>query len=105
MYVEVNDGRLAGEAVVLRDEDDLTRFSVRVPEGLSPDLLATSLAGSGAGQVDGDEVAVNVDWLRRQTASRPAQWQGDFERMLDYAASKGWLDAARTAVTAHVETL
>jgi hypothetical protein len=105
MYVEFNDGQLASEAVVLRDEDDLTRFTVRLRKGLSPDLLASSLAASGAGRVDGDEVAVNVDWLRRQTASRPVQWQGDFERMLDYAASKGWLDAARTAVTAHVETV
>jgi hypothetical protein len=105
MYVEVNHGQLAAEAVTLRDEEDLTRFSVRVPEGLSPDLLANSLAGSGAGRLEGAEASINVDWLRRCTASRPAHWQGDFERMLDFASSKGWMDAARTAVTAHVETV
>ena len=37
------------------------------------------------------------------TADRPAQWQGDFDKMLAYAASKGWMDAAGAVVKAHIE--
>jgi hypothetical protein len=32
-----------------------------------------------------------------------AAWQTDFDRMLDYARTKGWLDDAGDAIQAHVE--
>lgn len=44
-----------------------------------------------------------IDVTTGPTADRPAQWQGDFDKMLAYAASKGWMDAAGTVVKAHIE--
>jgi len=58
---------------------------------------------AGAGRLDGDEAAINVEWLRRHTEARSQQWQKDFERMLANAASKGWMDPAGTVVVAHIE--
>jgi hypothetical protein len=100
LYVDVTTGPAA---VALSDEEDLTRFSVRVPEGTPAESIAGSLAAVGAGRLDGVQAATNADWLREHTADRPAQWQGDFDKMLAYAASKGWMDAAGTVVKAHIE--
>jgi hypothetical protein len=74
-----------------------------VPKDASVDLISRSLVRSGAGRLEGDEVAVSVEWLRRRTASRPEQWHRSFERMLDYASARGWTDPAGEAVIAHVE--
>jgi hypothetical protein len=100
LYVDVTTGPAA---VALSDEEDLTRFSVRVPEGTPAESIAGSLQAAGAGRLDGVQAAINADWLREHTADRPAQWQGDFDKMLAYAASKGWMDAAGTVVKAHIE--
>jgi hypothetical protein len=100
LYVDVTTGPAT---VALSDEEDLTRFSVRVPDGTPAESIAGSLQAVGAGGLDGAQAAINVDWLREHTADRPAQWQGDFDKMLAYAASKGWMDAAATVVKAHIE--
>lgn len=89
MYVDVKYGQTQTAVVTLGGEDDLKRFSVRVPEGCSAELIASSLISVGAGRLDGDEAAINVGWLRQNTEARSQQWQTDFERMLAYAASKG----------------
>jgi len=103
MYVDVKYGQNHTAVVALGGEDDLKRFSVRVPASCSAELVASSLMSAGAGRLDGDEAAINVDWLRQNTEARSQQWQQDFERMLAYAASKGWMDPAGTVVNAHIE--
>jgi hypothetical protein len=103
MYVDVKYGQNRTAVVALGGEDDLKRFSVRVPAGCSAELIASSLISAGVGRLDGDEAAINVDWLRQNTEARSQQWQTDFERMLAYAASKGWMDPASTVVIAHID--
>ena len=103
MYVDVKYSQDQTAVVALGGEDDLKRFSVRVPAGCSAELIAGSLMSAGAGRLDGDEAAINVDWLRQNTEARSPQWQKDFERMLAYAASKGWMDPAGTVVIAHID--
>jgi hypothetical protein len=46
---------------------------------------------------------VSIKWLRKRTACRSQQWHGDFDRMLAYASSRGWIDPAGDAVIAHIE--
>ena len=103
MYVDVQYGQNQTAVVALGGEDDLKRFSVRVPAGCSADLVDSSLMSAGAGRLDGDQAAISVDWLRKNTKACSQQWQKDFERMLAYAASKGWMDPAGTVVIAHIE--
>ena len=103
MYIDVKYGQNQTAVVALGDEDDLKRFSVRVPAGCPAELIDSSLLSAGAGRLDGDEAAINVDWLRQNTEARSQQWQTDFERMLAYAASKGWMDPAGTVVVAHID--
>lgn len=103
MYVEVKGAESATAVVTLRGEDDLTRFSVQVPKDSSAELISNALVNGGAGHLKGDEVAVDVEWLRQCTRSRSEQWNRDFERMLAYASSRGWMDPTGRAVIAHIE--
>jgi hypothetical protein len=103
MYVEITTCGSGPAMVGLCDLDDLARFSVRIDGDCTDDLIESALAASGAGHRDGKNVVVSVDWLRRCTRARPMQWQDSLERMLDYAASRGWMDVARVGVTAHIE--
>jgi hypothetical protein len=105
VYIAIEPNQMATAVVSLRDEDDLDRFSVRVSPGCSPEGVETALTSSGAGTCNGDEVWIDVDWLRRRTASRSEQWQVGFDKMLDYASSKGWTDPARIVVRAHITHL
>jgi hypothetical protein len=105
MYVKVamtDSGDPTGE---LCEASDLKRFSVRVGAGCHAEAVANWLAEADAGRPVGEDVAINVRWLRQRTAEHPAEWQEGFQKMLDYAATRGWMDEARTVVMAHVETM
>ena len=105
LYNALEPGQLATTTVSLREEDDLARFSVRVSPGCACERVETALTSSGAGRLDGDEASINVDWLRQHTASHSEQWQSDFDKMLDYASSKGCTDPALTVVRVHITHL
>jgi len=91
-------------AVALDDPDDFTRFHIAAPGARDRSRLGAALTAAGAGDLDGDEVLVRTDWLRAEAAGRAGpEWEQGFTAMLDYAERKGWTDASRRAVRAHVE--
>src|SRR5579871_6537312 len=117
---------LGGQPTVsLDDPDDFTRFHVAAHGPRDRSRLDTALAEAGAAlaeagaalaeagaalaegggaEPDGEDVRVSVAWLRAQAAGRAGpDWERGFASMLDYAERKGWTDAARTSVQAHVE--
>lgn len=93
MIVRAKAGR-----VTLEDIDNLRAFKVVAER--SPDLAQTV---QPAGRLDGDAVWVSEAWLRRQAQGKPAAWASDFEKMLDFAETKGWFDETARAVRAHIE--
>jgi hypothetical protein len=95
---------VAGGPATLAEPEDCKRFHVEAAGG-DLDAVAGALgpAGTAEGAPEG-HVYVDVDWVRRQAAGRvPDGWDADFEGMLGYARSKGWLNEAGTAIQAHVE--
>lgn len=101
MFIDVTNEAGVGK-ISLTDEDDLQRFAVRAI-GCTPDVFASVLEAHGAGQMLDNDVLVSVDWLRRITVHKPAEWQGRFADMIRYADSRGWLHGDGTAIAAHVE--
>ena len=95
--------------VRLDEPDDCRRFHVAahgaaVNDGADPDRLGQALADHGSGRLDGDDVWVQVEAVRRLAAGRVgAGWETDFAAMLEFARGKGWLDPSATAIRAHVE--
>jgi hypothetical protein len=90
--------------VALDDPDDFTRFHVAARGARDRSRLGAALAGDGAGELDGEDVLVNVAWLRAAAAGRvTAGWEQGLAAMLDHAERKGWTGSGRRAVRAHVE--
>ena len=90
--------------VTLEEPDDFTRFHIAARGAPDRTRLGAALTGAGAGGLDGDDALVRTAWLRAQASGRTApDWEQGFTAMLDYAERKGWTDAARATVRAHVE--
>jgi hypothetical protein len=88
-----------GEASVIEPEV-LTRLHVEV-KGMGP----IELGSIGALDDDGEHAWLFVEELRALalTTGLPAGWGGDFDNMLRFATSKGWVDDGRGAIRAHIE--
>lgn len=82
---------------LLEEADDFRAFKV---------VCAAPRAACGdgfvqVGRLEGDHLWVDPDWIRGQ-APDDAAWSAGFGKMVDYAASAGWVDAAG-AIRAHIE--
>lgn len=54
--------------------------------------------------VDDVNVLISVDAVPRLPgAPSTPEWKAGFDRMVDYAAGKGWIDPVTKAIRAHVE--
>jgi hypothetical protein len=95
--------RVTGDAaVVLESSEDLKSFTVEVPAGLDPTRLAAALAPVGAFEGP-DHLWVTEEWLIAASGrARDAAWLEDFRKMLQFAASRGWLRESPTAIRAHL---
>ncbi|CAB4930641.1 MAG: hypothetical protein F2825_10175 [Actinobacteria bacterium] len=80
--------------------DDLKSLDVLAPAEIPADQLTDRLAPLGT--VEGDHAWLDVARLRAAGRPDDEQWVAGFEGMVGYAASKGWLDPAGTAVRAHL---
>ena len=90
--------------VALEEPDDFTRFHIAARGVRDRSRLDDALTGAGVGELDGDDALVRVAWVRASAAGRSGPgWEEGFSAMLDYAERKGWTDASRAAVRAHVE--
>lgn len=90
--------------VRLDEPEDCKKFHVEAPAG-SALKLAASLgdAGSGDGAAE-DHVWIQIAWVRAEASGRVGpSWDGEFDGMVGYAASKGWLNDAKTSIRAHIE--
>lgn len=92
-----------GQAVVLDDAWDFTRFKLQVPAGTDAEALAAALGDLG--RVAGvDAVWMSAGGLRGLGPDDGA-WRQALAEMIGKAASHGWVDHATGAVRAHVEQI
>lgn len=97
MLVVVDGG---SGSVVLEDAENLRALSVEL-RSCSPADAADLLADLG--HFEGEHVWLDIARLRDLSplADDP-EWTAGFEGVMSYADSKGWLDASRSRVRAHV---
>ncbi len=94
----------AGAAPELVEPEDCKKFHVEAA-GMAEGSLPEVLAGLGDWADGGAEghVWIVADAVRAAAAPQvSAEWAADFDGMVGYAASKGWLNEAGTAIRAHV---
>jgi hypothetical protein len=94
-----------GGLVSLDEPENCKQFHVSVVGGHERDAVTTALEASDAGRYDGvGEAFISIAAVRRLAGDRVSDtWQQDFEAMLAFAATKGWLDSEGSSIQAHVE--
>jgi hypothetical protein len=94
-----------GGPVSLEEPENCKQFHVSVVGGHEPDSVSTALEASDVGRYDGvGEAFISIAAVRRLAEGRVSDtWQRDFEAMLAFAATKGWLDADGSSIQAHIE--
>jgi hypothetical protein len=103
MYVQV-DLATTPPTVSLEEPEDCKRFHVAVLNGRDAALVFGALVDAAAGRLEGDDAWITVDSIRRMAAGRVGpEWNDDFEGMLTFARSKGWIDPTGGSIQAHVE--
>jgi hypothetical protein len=104
MFVRVD---LGGDPpfVALEDPADCTRFHVEVVNGDDLELASEVLTDAGVGRIDESGAAfVEVVAVRSLAEGRVGSgWLRDFNAMLEFATSKGWMSADGAEIEAHVE--
>jgi hypothetical protein len=103
MYVELD---IAAGRCQVRDANDLKSFSVHLSEPAGPEKLSRTLGPLGPlGQLaESDHVWIIIDALRAASGrADDAEWSAQFDAMIAYAASQGWVDETGELVRAHVE--
>ena len=90
------------DSVELVDAEDTKAFHVEVRDDTD---IAAVLDEAGAGTLadDGEHALVEIGWVRQHAVGVGPQWEQDFDAMLDYARTKGWIDEGTSAIVAHLE--
>jgi hypothetical protein len=105
MFVQVDITQMP-PVVTLEVPDDTRHFQLTVLGGRAVDhgLVYGALVDAAAGRLDGEHAWIAVDAVRRMAAGRTGStWEANFEAMLEYASTKGWLDDTGATIRAHVE--
>ena len=91
--------RCADASVQLVEVDDLQRLHVEVEGHV---VIGGALGSFGA--LEGDHAWLSIAALRAAAHAQGAAagWDADFDAMVEYASSKGWLSPDGTDVRAHV---
>lgn len=92
MYVRVDES-----GVALVDVTNFRAFSVAVHGDRD---LGTAL--DGVGVVDGEHAFLDVGEVKRLAGEQTPEWGAEFDKMIEFARSKGWVDEAGR-VRAHIE--
>jgi hypothetical protein len=97
---------VSGGTISLGEPEDFKRFSVAATPGADVGgVLAVSKWG-WADSADEGEVWIRAEAVRDAVGPQPPSgWTAQFDKMLEFARSKGWLSADGEGIRAHVEVL
>ena len=95
-------------SITLEEPDVFTAFSVRAPSLAPVAVLAAFGADARAGEEasgDAGHVWIAIGRLHALGSTHgAADWREGCDAMIEYAKSKGWVDATGRFVRAHVES-
>ncbi|MFT7600226.1 MAG: hypothetical protein ACI8TP_003167 [Acidimicrobiales bacterium] len=91
----------ADGSATLNKPAEFTAFDVRAAD--APAALA-ALGDEASVAPEADHVFVTVAAVRRLAGdAADAEWEAGFAKMLDFAASKGWMNDTSTSIKAHID--
>jgi hypothetical protein len=101
MYIFVSgSGQLS-----LREEQDLKALKLITSLGEESLLEVFGEQPHIGSYGDPNHVWISVEWLRAQGPAGDAVWAREFQKMMQYASTKGWIHPTSGAVRVHVERI
>ena len=96
MYIAVGDN------ITLEDAGNFREFHVAT-DGDVPATVAAFGGRAGASERD-NHLWIDIAYVRELAGdAADAEWDAQFDGMLAYAASKGWIDELADRVEAHIQ--
>jgi len=89
----------ASQPAKLEDADNFRAFKLVCASQRADSVDALAQVG----RLDGEHVWVDPQWIK-SNAPAGDEWQAGFRKMVDYAASAGWVDEAGN-IRAHIEDI
>ena len=91
-------------SITLEDPNTFTAFEIQAGGIALADILAAFGADAKAGTKEGEHLWISIGRLHALGAECGAtDWQSGCDGMIQYAATKGWVDKGDQFVRAHVE--
>jgi LmbE family N-acetylglucosaminyl deacetylase len=103
-WMEHPRSRIAAMKVhCIKGQPSVIEIEILTELSVEADVAAVTLGELGT--VDGDHAWLQIDELRRAAhrAGAPEGWDTEFERMIAYAKTKGWISDDGCAVRAHID--
>lgn len=96
--------RVDENGTLVKEIDDLNSLKVVTSRDLNE--TSASVQFAGAGRIVKDHLEVDPEYLRAvaEATGLGPEWVADFEKMVAYATSQGWVTAAG-ALLAHIEQI
>mgnify|MGYP001190871711 FL=1 len=99
MFIQINASE---NTATIQESEVLTSFEIRSQE-TDPKRIA-SIINNQSSVADDNHVWVSIAWVLQQVEHKhDADWKQQFENMIRYADSKGWLNEKQTHLQAHIE--
>ena len=92
---------LRSHGIELLDPDNFTAFDVLAPAQDDEEVIA-ALGKAGAASSEPGHALISVSSVRELADPIDDAWEEQFQTMLRFAESRGWLDDSGEWITAHV---
>ena len=89
-------------SATIHESEVLSSFEIRSPEN-NPEKIV-EIIGNNSSVAHFDHIWVSISWVLSQIQHKhDTKWEKEFENMITYANSKGWLSEDQTHLLAHIE--
>ncbi|MCQ3809065.1 MAG: hypothetical protein KTV68_00765 [Acidimicrobiia bacterium] len=90
------------DTITLEDESNFREFHVAIDGDVAAAVAA--FGGRAAASERDNHLWIDIAFVRDLAGdAADAEWQAQFDGMLAYANSKGWIDEAANRVEAHIQ--
>lgn len=99
MFIEIS---ISENQATIHESEILNSFDIRSSE-LDPQEII-KIIGNESSVADNDHIWISIAWILSQLQHQhDSEWREQFENMITYAKSKGWVNEDHTHLQAHIE--
>ena len=99
MFIKISK---TGNSATIHESEVLSAFEIRSPEN-NPEKIV-EIIGNNSSVAHSDHIWVSISWVLSQIQHKQdTKWEKEFENMITYANSKGWLSEDFSNLLAHID--